>query len=113
MMNNCLCSLQTPLGTFKVKFDDCPAIFASHVVQDTALRNIISYEDALRNDISVGEKVLAPVGDDGKYKPGTVVEGVDIRKTKQLGNFECFSHFFSVSWEIWFCYFYKSSCIAM
>ena len=86
--NNFFSSLQTPLGAFKVKFDDCPAILSSHIVQDTALKNIISYEDALRNDISVGEKVLVPVGNDGKYKPGTVVEGVDIRKTKQLGNYK-------------------------
>ena len=57
-------------------------------MQSTLLRNMISYEDALRNDIHVGEKVLAPVCNDGKYEPGTVVEGYDIRKTGGLGNWE-------------------------
>ena len=71
-----------------VKFDDCPALLSRHEVQSTYLKNMISYEDALRNDIHVGEKVLAPVCMDGKYEPGTVVEGYDIRKTKDSGSSE-------------------------
>ena len=70
-----------------MKFENCPALISKHLVQDIALKNIISYEDALRNDIYVGEKVLVPVGDDGRYKPGTVVEGFDMRKSKRAGRF--------------------------
>ena len=53
--------------------------------QETLLLNMISYQDALQNDIHVGEKVLAPFKEDGKYEPGTVVEGADIRKGQPDG----------------------------
>lgn len=77
---------------FRVKFDDCPALSARYLEQETPLENIISYEDALRNDISVGEKALVPFRDDGKYGPATVVGGYDLRNAdhKEYGN-QCIS----------------------
>ena len=70
-----------------MKFDDCPALSARYLEQETPLENIISYEDALRNDISVGEKALVPFRDDGKYGPATVVGGYDLRNADHKGKY--------------------------
>ena len=75
-----------------MKFDDCPALYSRNLQQETPLKNMISYEDALRNDIHVGDKVLAPFKEDGRYEPGTVVEGFDLRKNKQEGKQRLFHH---------------------
>ena len=68
-----------------MRFDNCLALQKSFLEQETCLENIISYTDGLRNDIYVGDKVLAPVGEDGRYGSGVLVEGVDLRKGQSEG----------------------------
>lgn len=46
---------------------------------------MIAYEDACRLNISFGDKVLAPWQGDGRYGPGTVLDGYERRDIQQEG----------------------------
>lgn len=39
-------------------------------------------KDALRQPVGIGDKVLAPWQPDGRYGPGTVLDGVDRRDSQ-------------------------------
>ena len=46
---------------------------------------MIAYKDAIRHHVCIGDKVLAPWQDDGRYGPGTVLDGVDRRDLQPQG----------------------------
>lgn len=46
---------------------------------------MIAYKDAIRHHVCIGDKVLAPWQDDGRYGPGTVLDGVDRRDVQPQG----------------------------
>jgi hypothetical protein len=48
---------------------------------------MIAYKDAFRLNISLGDKVLAPWQNDGRYGPGTVLDGCERRDTQVEGTF--------------------------
>ncbi len=48
---------------------------------------MIAYKDAFRLNISLGDKVLAPWQNDGRYGPGTVLDGYERRDTHIEGKF--------------------------
>lgn len=69
-----------------MRFDDCLALYPHQLEQKVPLQNMISYEAALRSNVNVGEKVLVPLKDDGRYGPGTVVEDIGLNKTEEGEN---------------------------
>lgn len=71
-------------GTFVVEFDKCPALCKPHL-QEVALFDMIAYKDAIRHHVCIGDKVLAPWQNDGRYGPGTVLDGVDRRDVQPQG----------------------------
>ncbi|XP_070537442.1 uncharacterized protein [Ptychodera flava] len=66
---------------FLVEFDEIPGGGKHQTrLQETAVFDIIAYDDALRHTVVPGDKVLAPWEKDGvRYGPGTVLEGVEGR----------------------------------
>ncbi|CAH1799465.1 unnamed protein product [Owenia fusiformis] len=68
---------------FLVEFGPCKhGRFTDTVYQETFNHDIISYKDAQRHAIVVGDKVLAPWTHQGeKFGPGVVLEGVEKRYT--------------------------------
>ena len=48
---------------------------------------MIAFKDAFRLNISLGDKVLAPWQNDGRYGPGTVLDGYERRDTQIEGTF--------------------------
>lgn len=46
---------------------------------------MIAYKDAIRHHVCIGDKVLAPWQKDGRYGPGTVLDGVDRRDPQPQG----------------------------
>lgn len=71
-------------GTFIVEFDQCPALRKPHL-QEVALFDMVAYKDAIRHHVCIGDKVLAPWQNDGRYGPGTVLDGVDRRDVQPQG----------------------------
>lgn len=71
-------------GTFVVEFDQCLALRKPHL-QEVALFDMIAYKDAVRHHVCIGDKVLAPWQDDGRYGPGSVLDGVDRRDVQTKG----------------------------
>ena len=71
-------------GTFVVEFDQCPALRKPHL-QEVALFDMVAYKDAIRHHVCIGDKVLAPWQNDGRYGPGTVLDGVDRRDVQPQG----------------------------
>ncbi|KAJ7333601.1 hypothetical protein OS493_017143 [Desmophyllum pertusum] len=69
---------------FVVEFDQCPALRKPHL-QEVALFDMIAYKDAIRHHVCIGDKVLAPWQNDGRYGPGTVLDGVDRRDLQPQG----------------------------
>lgn len=47
---------------------------------------MIAYKDAIRHHVCIGDKVLAPWQHDGRYGPGSVLDGVDRRDVQPKGN---------------------------
>lgn len=47
---------------------------------------MIAYKDAIRHHVCIGDKVLAQWQNDGRYGPGTVLDGVDRRDIQPHGN---------------------------
>ncbi|XP_015779495.1 PREDICTED: uncharacterized protein LOC107357369 [Acropora digitifera] len=70
--------------TFVVEFDQCPALRKPHL-QEVALFDMIAYKDAIRHHVCIGDKVLAPWQHDGRYGPGSVLDGVDRRDVQPKG----------------------------
>jgi len=70
--------------TFVVEFDQCPALRKPHL-QEVPLFDMIAYKDAIRHHVCIGDKVLAPWQNDGRYGPGTVLDGVDRRDLQPQG----------------------------
>ncbi|XP_046845537.1 trichohyalin-like [Xenia sp. Carnegie-2017] len=68
---------------FLVKFASCPALRKSSLHEITH-HNMIAYEDAYRLSISLGDKVLASWQNDGRYGPGTVLDGYETRSKLNL-----------------------------
>lgn len=67
-----------------MQFDPCPAM-RKPSVQDTSIHNMIAYKDGIRSHVSLGDKVLAPWQHDGRYGPGTVLDGIDRRDAQPEG----------------------------
>ncbi|XP_038072040.1 uncharacterized protein LOC119740724 isoform X2 [Patiria miniata] len=68
--------------TFLIEFDKEPSSKAQPQLQETAIYDIISYNDASRHSIAAGDKVLAPQGKlQYRYAPGTVLEGLEGRSS--------------------------------
>ena len=59
----------------------CPALQQSFV-QETPIFDCIAIKDAMRQPVCIGDKVLAPWQPDGRYGPGTVLDGVDRRDSQ-------------------------------
>ena len=81
-----------------IKFESCPGLRKT-APQEISVHNMIAYKDAFRVNISLGDKVLAPWQDDGRYGPGTVLDGYERRNTQYEGRyfFTCFiTAFFSM-----------------
>eukprot|EP00794_Sanderia_malayensis_P012636 gene12637-13934_t len=57
-----------------IEFNNCRSMPKGKTQSNTDLHDIISFEDANRHSITLGDKVLAPFNGDGSYAPGTVVE---------------------------------------
>lgn len=70
--------------TFVVEFEKCPALRKPHL-QEVPLFDMIAYKDAIRHHVCIGDKVLAPWQNDGRYGPGTVLDGVDRRDLQPHG----------------------------
>ena len=49
---------------------------------------MIAYKDAIRHHVCLGDKVLAPWQPDGRYGPGTVLDGIDRRDPQPTGKLE-------------------------
>ena len=73
---------------FVIEFDKCPAL-RKPGVQDTPLYDLLAYKDVIRHHVCLGDKVLAPWQPDGRYGPGTVLDGVDRRDPQPPGNCAC------------------------
>ncbi len=72
----------TANSTFLIEFDKEPSSKAHPVLQETAIYDIISYNDASRHSIAAGDKVLAPQGKlKFRFAPGTVLEGLEGRSS--------------------------------
>jgi len=71
-------------GTFVVEFEQCPALCKPHL-QEVTLFDMVAYKDAIRQHVCIGDKVLAPWQNDGRYGPGTVLDGVDRRDVQPQG----------------------------
>ncbi|XP_048578753.1 uncharacterized protein LOC5513500 isoform X2 [Nematostella vectensis] len=69
---------------FVIEFHKCPALRKPHV-QETPVQDFIAYKDAVRQHVCLGDKVLAPWQPDGRYGPGTVIDGVDTRDLQPPG----------------------------
>jgi len=69
---------------FVVEFNQCPALRKPHL-QEVPLFDMIAYKDAIRHHVCIGDKVLAPWQNDGRYGPGTVLDGVDRRDLQPQG----------------------------
>ena len=67
-----------------MEFDQCPALRKPHL-QEVALFDMVAYKDAIRHHVCIGDKVLAPWQNDGRYGPGTVLDGVDRRDVQPQG----------------------------
>ena len=80
--------IQGENDTFVVEFDQCPAFRKPHL-QEVALFDMIAYKDAIRHHVCIGDKVLAPWQNDGRYGPGTVLDGVDRRDLQPQGTYFC------------------------
>ena len=78
------CFTQGENGTFVEEFDQCPALCKPHL-QEVALFDMVAYKDAIRHHVCIGDKVLAPWQNDGRYGPGTVLDGVDRRDVPPQG----------------------------
>lgn len=48
---------------------------------------MVAYKDAIRHHVCIGDKVLAPWQNDGRYGPGTVLDGVDRRDVQPQGTY--------------------------
>ncbi|XP_071792028.1 uncharacterized protein [Asterias amurensis] len=72
----------TANSTFLIEFDKEPSSKAHPVLQETAIYDIISYNDASRHSIAAGDKVLAPTGKlKFRFAPGTILEGLEGRSS--------------------------------
>ena len=69
-----------------IKFESCPGLRKT-APQEISVHNMIAYKDAFRLNISLGDKVLAPWQDDGRYGPGTVLDGYERRNTQYEGRY--------------------------
>ncbi|XP_022112063.1 uncharacterized protein LOC110991156 isoform X2 [Acanthaster planci] len=68
--------------TFLIEFDKEPRSKAQPQLQETAVYDIISYNDASRHSVAAGDKVLAPHGKlQFRYAPGSVLEGLEGRSS--------------------------------
>lgn len=77
-------AIQGENDKFVVEFNQCPALRKPHL-QEVPLFDMIAYKDAIRHHVCIGDKVLAPWQNDGRYGPGTVLDGVDRRDLQPQG----------------------------
>ena len=104
-----------------IKFESCPGLRKT-TPQEISVHNMIAYKDAFRLNISLGDKVLAPWQDDGRYGPGTVLDGYERRNTQYEGkliseiipswsNYYRFlngKYFYRVEFNLTLCYVYNT-----
>ena len=62
-------------------------------MQDVGLHDMVAYKDAVRHHVCLGDKVLAPWQPDGRYGPGTVLDGVDRRDPQPEGKVNLLNNF--------------------
>ena len=71
--------------SFVIKLESCPGL-RKPALQEISVHNMIAFKDAFRQNISLGDKVLAPWQNDGRYGPGTVLDGFERRDTQIEGD---------------------------
>ena len=80
------CSQSLNISRFYVEFPDPKS--EQPQIEEISLKDIVNFEDGIRNPVREGDRVLASIGGSrkGKFVAGTVIEGEDMRNSFDCQN---------------------------